>query len=46
MSQKQDNVDDDLLLSQWTQKADCGVLGQYDYDAMQQQMKILLWPKT
>jgi transposase len=25
--------DDDLPLSEWVRKIDCGVLGQYDYDA-------------
>jgi hypothetical protein len=28
-----DDDDDDLPLSEWVRKIDCGVLGQYDYDA-------------
>jgi hypothetical protein len=28
-----DDDDGELLLSQWVQKVDCGILGRYDYDA-------------
>jgi hypothetical protein len=35
VTDKEDDVDDDdhLPLSEWVRKTDCGVLGQYDYDA-------------
>jgi hypothetical protein len=36
VTEVEDNVDDDdddLPLSEWVRKVDCGVLGQYDYDA-------------
>jgi hypothetical protein len=37
VTEKEDDVDvdddDDLALAEWVRKVDCGVLGQYDYDA-------------